>query len=527
MVRIGGLASGMDIDTLVGDLMKAERMPLDKLTQKKQYLAWQRDDYRSMNTLLKGLDDNIFEKVFLQKSFNVKKVTTSNENIVSAVALSSQSNVSNQIEVVNLAKPATWKAAGDLTGTSFQTGTDGKITATADKQLKFKVKDPGSDKFNDVTISISKDESIDTILGKFNSSGLGVSAMRAKINVATPESPDYKNRIIFTATKTGEHGVIAAADDTTKAFLIDLGFADPGAMNVDTIADPNNAADAYELAKDQSGSNAKVKINGYEMEQTSNTFTISGIQYTLKGITGTPVSISTATDVEEIFNNIKSFVDKYNETIDKINNELIEERYRDYTPLTDKQKEGMSEKQIEMWEERARNGMLRNDSVLSRTINTMRLDLYGRVGTDNDNINNSYDQLSKIGITTKNYLEGGKLQINEAKLKEAIEKDPNAVYQLFANDSTDTGSRGIARRLRDTIEKSMESITEKAGSATKTNHQFAIGRLLNNVDSQINRFEDKLKKVEDRYWRQFTAMEKAIQKSNEQSSYLMQQFAGA
>ena len=64
VTRIGGLASGMDIDTLVSDLMKAERLPLDKLTQKKQILEWQRDDYRSMNTLLSDFDKYILKYFF-------------------------------------------------------------------------------------------------------------------------------------------------------------------------------------------------------------------------------------------------------------------------------------------------------------------------------------------------------------------------------------------------------------------------------------------------------------------------------
>ncbi len=67
-LRISGLASGMDIDKIVSDLMKAERMPLDKLKQKKQLLEWQRDDYRAMNTLLQGLDDYLFSNITLQSS---------------------------------------------------------------------------------------------------------------------------------------------------------------------------------------------------------------------------------------------------------------------------------------------------------------------------------------------------------------------------------------------------------------------------------------------------------------------------
>jgi flagellar hook-associated protein 2 len=74
-MRIGGLASGMDIDQIVKDLMKVERMPLDKLKLKKQLLEWQRDDYRSMNTLLQDLDSYIFNNLSLQSSMLKKKVS--------------------------------------------------------------------------------------------------------------------------------------------------------------------------------------------------------------------------------------------------------------------------------------------------------------------------------------------------------------------------------------------------------------------------------------------------------------------
>ena len=75
-LRISGLASGMDIDSIVTDLMKAERIPLDKIQQKKTYTEWQRDDYRTMNTALSELDTLIFEGIGKQASFNKKTVTT-------------------------------------------------------------------------------------------------------------------------------------------------------------------------------------------------------------------------------------------------------------------------------------------------------------------------------------------------------------------------------------------------------------------------------------------------------------------
>lgn len=157
----------------------------------------------------------------------------------------------------------------------------------------------------------------------------------------------------------------------------------------------------------------------------------------------------------------------------------------------------------------------------------MRIDLYSSVGNSADSINDNYDQLSEIGIkTSSNYREGGKLVIDEAKLREAIKNDPNAIYKLFTHDSAVEGEQGLARKLRSTIKETITVIEGRAGNALKTSAQFTLGRNLTSIDSQISRFEDRLIKVEDRYWRQFTAMEKAIQKANSQSAYLMQQFSG-
>ena len=107
-LRISGLASGMDIDSIVSDLMKAERMPLDKITQKKTYTEWQRDDYRTMNTALSELDTLIFEGIGKQASFNKKTVTVSNENAISVKNVNSTSNFSGTVnKVTKLATAAT------------------------------------------------------------------------------------------------------------------------------------------------------------------------------------------------------------------------------------------------------------------------------------------------------------------------------------------------------------------------------------------------------------------------------------
>ncbi|MCG3085208.1 flagellar hook-associated protein 2 [Anoxybacillus kestanbolensis] len=490
-MRIGGLASGMDIDQLVSDLMKAERIPLDKLYQKKQILEWQRDDYRSMNTLLQDLDSYIFNNLTLQSNILKKKTTSSDESVVTATADASAANISTNLTVTKVATSATWVSAASASYTPSGTDTTLKINVT---------NGDGTSPTNPVTITIAANSSLDSVIAQLNSNNdLGISVFH----------DTQTGKISIMKKDTGAAASLVMGDATTASFFQSLGFT--------------GAADGGELTGKTAGEDAQFTINGLTTSRSSNTFTINGVTYTLKKPGSS--TITTSTDTDHMFNTIKGFVDKYNEVIGKINAKISEERYRDYTPLTDEQKEAMTEKQIELWEEKAKSGLLRRDSILSSGLSQMRLDLYSQVS--DPSVNSNYDTLSEIGITTSsNYLENGKLIIDETKLRDAIERDPNAIYQLFNASGADFDTKGIAKRLRDTIKNTIGKIEAKAGKTIWTNNQFEIGKSLNDLDQRIDDFEDRLKQIEDRYWRQFTAMEKAIQRANEQSMYLMNAFGG-
>ncbi|UZJ79695.1 flagellar hook-associated protein 2 [Fictibacillus sp. KU28468] len=514
--RISGLASGMDIDSMVKDLMKAERVPLDKLTQKKQLLEWQRDDYRDMNKLLKDFDQLIFDGVGKQSTFLKKTVTSTNESAVTATSNGSSGNISTTIENITLATPRTW------IGNPVKSGSTPKPADTllsslgtslpSDNKLKFKLTKPGtsdyvkdgtSDKIFEVTIDPTK-ETIDSLTQKLSNSELGISAF-------------YDNntgQMVITNKETGEDSKITFASTETKNLFGNLGF--------DGTLDDLTGTD-----KSKAGSNAYFTLNGLETSRSSNSFTISGVTFNLKSnssdTTG-PVTISTSTDSQGIFDSIVKFVDQYNTTIGKINDKISEERYRTYTPLTDEQRKGLSDKEAELWDGKAKSGMLKGDTILSSGLNQLRSNMYASVSTGKSD----YDQLAKIGIqTSSNYLDKGKLIITDQnKLKDAIAKDPEAVMKLFANNGTTTDTKGIAYRLRDSIDSIMDKVEVKAGNALRTNNQFAIGKQLIDMDTRITNFNTRLTQVEDRYYRQFTAMEQAISRSNQQSMYLSQQFGG-
>lgn len=486
-MRFAGLASGLDTESIVKGLMDAERIPLVKLMQQKQTLEWKRDSYREVNTLVKNFDNLVFDGVFRQSTFRSKTVTTSNENAVSARAVGTNANVSAQIQVSQLATPEVWVSEQH----EFVAG---------EATLTFKVTKPGATEPTEpeVTIEIDETDTLDDVIRKFNSSGLGVSVF------------EDNGKLVMTMNETGSGSSIEIVDG--EDFMATLGFS----------------AEQGVLTSEISGRDAIFEINGYETNRTSNVFTINGMEYTLKNTTTTPVTISTATDVDGIFDTVVKLVDEYNKLIDELNGKLTERIHRDYKPLTDEQREEMSEKQIEMWEEKAKSGLLRNDSAISSALNEMRMDMYKGVKLENG----TTLFLSDFGISPINdYMERGKLEIDVDKLREKISEDPNKLYELFngspgADKSDNEETVGIAERLRTSMRKMTRRIEERAGNDLRTNQQFTLGRNIIDVDKQIERMQDRLQRIEDRYWRQFTAMEQAIQNANQQSMFLMEQFGG-
>ncbi|KAF1340102.1 MULTISPECIES: flagellar hook-associated protein 2 [Bacillus] len=493
VTRITGLASGMDIDDIVSKLMQTERAPLDKLKQKKQTLEWQRDSYREVNTKIKELQDYMSNnKLTYPSTFQSKTVTSSNESVLTATGSASAPNSSSTVEVASLATAATYKA-NNYTGYT-----------QGDYNLAFNVVAPGETTAKTVNISVTSADTIDNVISKLNSSDLGVSAFKDKIWNGT----EYVETIAFSSKATGAGGSIQAADSATADFMSgQLGFS----------LDADNKLTAY-----KEGTNAKVTINGFEMEKLTNNFTVNGVTYSIKNTTAAtgPVTTSVSTDVDGIYNQIKEFVDKYNEMVDSLNEKLKEEKYRDYTPLTSEQKEAMSDKEVELWEEKAKSGLLRNDSSISTGTNQMRTDFYTQVNADGKTY-----QLTEFGITTSSaYQMRGHLEINEDKLKAKIQEDPQSVAALFTSGSNSSAysDKGIMKRIGDTLKSTVKSIEAKAGNSTMGTNDYSIGKNLNTISTDITKMQDRLTTIENRYYTKFSAMDSAIQKMNEQASYLSQ-----
>ncbi|MEK5382080.1 flagellar hook-associated protein 2 [Niallia sp. FSL W8-0635] len=508
VLRIGGLASGMDIDALVEQLMTAERVPLDKINQKKTYTEWQRDDYREMNSLLLDLDNTIFNGVSKQASFIKKTVAISNSDALSVKNVNSTIDFSGSMSINKLATAASMQSiekskitdsSAKLSDIGFQGSQIIEISAiTKDGVLQTEP----------YKLTIKEDDTLDSIIAKINKDS-GVTAF----------FDSKSQKISITAKNTGE-----MANGSPEIILSDNGESPNKFFNNILRVNSNNNLAAEGSGGEvygTKGSNADITYNGLNITRPSNTFTINGVEFTAKKVTTEAVTFSSTPDVDGILDTITQFVNKYNEAVEKIRAKTTETKYRDYPPLTDAQKEDMTEDEIEKWDKLAKSGTLKGDSILTNVLTKMRSNFSSPVsGTS------TYSQLSQIGIsTTANYLDGGKLTIDEDKLRAAISADPNAVYELFQKDGATSSEQGIARRLRDSLKTAMSDITTKAGKSTSVNNTFTLGKLLNNYDSQITRFEDKLESLETRYWARFTAMESAINKANSQSTYLTSMFS--
>ncbi|MCF8009884.1 MAG: flagellar filament capping protein FliD [Clostridiales bacterium] len=501
--HIGGLASGMDIDSKIEKLMEAERKPLDKMKQQKQELEWKQQDYRDINKKLRSFEDTAFD-MKLQSSYMVSSATSSDESAVTASASPSALEGVHRIKVDQLASGAS--VTSDKMGSSDDLSTlSSQLGVWGEREIEI----------NDVLFEIDTDnESIYNLVDKINS----YESSHDDFNVQASYDKTV-DRFYLSTKDTGEDQQITVRNNW---FADQLALTSNSNSNINT-ADGSYSGDAAVTA----GKDANITIDDveYNNEFSSNRITLNNVTYNLNNTTSSEVTVNVSRDTDKIVDNITSFIDKYNKTIKNINDELDEPYYSDYQPLTDAQREELTDDQINKWIEKAKSGLLHNDSVLSNISNKMRMTMSTVVDTEGD-----YNNLSEIGIKTTRDYNSDQLVIDEDVLRSAVENNPEDVMDLFTKDpeSEEYSEMGVARRLYEDIENGMDRISDKAGSSNDfslTDDSF-LGNKIERVEDRIDVKEERLEKTEERYWDQFTRMEQAIQKANQQSAWLSQQLGG-
>jgi flagellar hook-associated protein 2 len=486
-LRISGLASGMNTDEIVDSLVKAQSSRLNKMQQTKILTNWKSDSYRDVN---KKIDEfrKAMEGLRLQSTFNKQAVTSSDSRIeVSSAGTSTQTEFAiSEAKLATAAKPAM---------VSFNSGMASGSVSIGGSGINFKL--------NDIDISLNANITFDQAIAKINESS-------AQTNV---KAANVGGSLVFTST------------DASKSVKIS-GMPDPNPNSLGIVIGTTNGLVA---------SSGSVKINGTEIAITSNKFTYDGVTFNLKeNVTAGNITIRVGSDTQGIFDNIKTFVDKYNDLISDFNGKINEKRYRDYPPLLEDQKKDMKENDIKLWDEKAKSGLLTNDSTIRSFLTEMRNSLNSVI--ENAGVSSNFKSLKDIGINfSSNYQDNGKLTLDESKLKGLLQTNAEDIKKLFTikdssstfttvSDSNMHKSSGFAWRIYDRLNTAISQLGTIAGSPNSSiDTKSTIAQQLKSLDSNIFREQDKINAYEERMWKQFTAMEKALQQLNSQGSWLSQQ----
>lgn len=287
-----------------------------------------------------------------------------------------------------------------------------------------------------------------------------------------------------------------------------------------------------------------VEINGKRFEnltRSSNSFDIDGLTINVKGEfnadgkntvkegeTYEPITFTTSTDTDKIVDVIRQFVDDYNEMATEIKNQYStlpaqKSNGAKYEPLTSEQEDQYSESELKAYYEKAKQGILFGDTNLSGMYSKL-LSAITPGGTDGQT-------LREIGIGTS-YSNGmTTLSLDEDKLRAALESDPDKVKNAFTKSKEGgSSSDGLMTRMQNTLNSYVKTtgepkgiLIQRAGSVkayTSLNNN-TLKTQIDNIDNQIDRWQDKMASQIDRYTQQFSRLEQLIAEMNSQTSAMM------
>ncbi len=264
------------------------------------------------------------------------------------------------------------------------------------------------------------------------------------------------------------------------------------------------------------GTNAVIEmVDGTVIERNTNNFSVNGVLLQInEKATDETITISSTQDMDTLVNTMKKFVDDYNSMSSAIKTLVSEEVFKSYAPLTDAQREDMTESQIKLWEEKARSGVLKNDSTLTALLTEME-DLLNSVSET------SGYSLEKMGIEfAVSLTEGTKLSLNEEKFRQVVNEDLQSVTSFFTQSKTGFSDR-FATLVDDYAKSSLVDpgkLVRTAGSSVYTDGEYK--KQLEELEEKIAQLKNKLIEEETRLWKQFSAMETALSQLNNQSAWL-------
>lgn len=533
-IRMTGMVSGLDTDSIVKELVSAYSTKKEKYKKEQTKLGWKQEIWKDLNkevnTFYKSVGNLRFEG-----GYSTKKTTSSDTTKATVSAGSNAVTGTQKLHVLSTAQ------SGYLTG--------GKITAS-DSSAKVtsstKLSELGFTEDETALKFIAKDKdgkdiSADIKLSKDSTISDAVKALR---DVGLNASFDENNgRIFLSSSATGastDFSLKSDGSDASKNLLNTL------ALNTDA----SEVTEASKRATKIDGSDAAIVLNGVVYTSSSNNFSINGLSISVNAVTdsvdlskaktngsldadkisdmlvNTPlndseaISITTSTDTQGIYDKIKDFITSYNNIINKMTKLYNADSAGNYEPLTDDEKSEMSDSEIEKWETKIKDSLLRRDSTLSTVMSAMTTAMSGGA-----TVNGKTYFLSNFGISTLGYMNAAENEQNAYhidgdeddentsgntdKLMTALNSDPDTVMDFM---------KQMATNLYNAIDKQMTSTTLRSKYSIYNDKEMTTQ--YKNYTTTIKEWETKISDKEDYYYKKFSSMESALSKLNSQTSSL-------
>lgn len=493
-LRVTGLASGLDTESIISELVSVNSYKVASLQKEQTKLSWKTDAWKSMNSKVYGFYTSTLSDLRFSSSYSTRKTTVSDSNVATVKTSSKASNTTQTMRVDKMAK------AGYLTGGEL----DGSVKADTklseiDPSLagttgKIGLKIGGGET---IELDITEETTVKDIVDKLKEQGLNASF-------------DEKNQRMF-----------ISAEDTGEQYDFDLvGMDEAGTKALKALKINMNDADTE--AKKITGQNAVIYLNEARFESDSNNFEINGLTINVMQETGDKeVTLTTGVDTDGMYSTIKNFLGKYNELMQGMLEGYNADSSKGYEPLTSDEKAAMTETEIDDWEKKIKDSLLRRDETLGSTITALNKIMNEGIEMKDGTTMYLFD----FGINTPGYfnaeenfrnsfhIDGDKDDAvsskNEDKLMAAINADPDKVANFFQE---------LSQKLYTKLTDLMGSSDYSSAYTLYNDKQMKTD--YTDYTSRIAKAEADLNAKMDKYYQKFAAMESAMaQLQNQQNSF--------
>lgn len=375
-------------------------------------------------------------------------------------------------------------------------------------------------------------ESLEKLFGTDDFNNLGVDSgtafqkvdgQNAEVMVDGTLTERSSNNFTINGINYDLNDITGEYSDVTKDYSVAVTF------DGTTYKDANGKEYTDVIEVDDGGTKKYLAFSGNYKDadgKTVNKDDLVDVGGVMKKFTGTAAKVTVTQNTDQIMDGIKEFIDEYNKLV-KTLNDLVDEdtTYREYPPLTAAQKKEMSEREIELWEEKSKGGLLHRDSTVQTFLQQMRTALYQKPA-------GAGYALYELGIETGTWEQKGQLTFGtdgEAKLRQLLENDPTGVMKLFTDKE-----EGLGAKLNEILNQTAKISSSSPGTLVQIAGVKGMGTDKNNsMYEQMKAIDDKIAALKrtyeaekTRYWKQFNTMEQLISNMNTQSAYLAQMMGG-